>query len=108
MGRRIVVHVNGQFVLTPGGREGDDSPRITSTRQNWVDEVGGMPWYMRIVRNALLRNGHDMQSATAIAVNTMRRWAGGAQHVHPQVKAAAAAALADWEAKKAAAHADNK
>lgn len=107
MGRRIIVRRRDEFVVTPGGRIGDDSPRDLSPRKNWVDEVGGMPWYMRIVRNALLRQGHDMQSATAIAVNTMKRWAAGGQHVHPQVQAAAAAALADWERKRAQAHADN-
>lgn len=106
MGRRIVIRPRSEFVTTPGGREGDDSSRNLSPKDNWVDKAGGMPWYMKIVRNALLRHGHDMQSATAIAVNTMKRWAAGGQHVHPQVRAAAAAALAQWEAMRAKAHAD--
>ena len=105
MGRRIVVRRRDQFVVTPGGRIGDDTPRDLSPKKNWVEEQGGMPWYMKIVRNALLRQGHDMESATAIAVNTMKRWAAGGQHVHPQVRAAAAAALAQWEAMKGKAHA---
>jgi len=105
MTRRIFIRRPDQFLLTPGGREGDPSPRDLSPRKNWVEEEAGMPVYMRMVRNALLRNGHDMQSATAIAVNAMKRWAAGGDDVHPQVQAAAAAALAEWDRKRAQAKA---
>lgn len=107
MGRVIVKRPQAEFIITPGGRIGDDSPRNLSPKENWVDKVGGLPRYIRIVRNALLRHGHTMESATAIAVNMMKRWAAGGGHVHPQVRAAAAAALAEWEAKRAKAKADN-
>lgn len=66
-----------------------------------------MPWYMRIVRNALLRQGMTMEHATAVAVATMKRWAAGGGHVSPKVQAAAAKALAQWEKMRAQAHADN-
>lgn len=106
--RRIVVKGRPeQFIITPGGRIGDDSPRDLSPKKNWVDQVGGLPRYIRIVRNALLRHGHSMETATAIAVATMKRWAAGLGNVRPQVRAAAAAALAEWEAKRAKARADN-
>lgn len=93
------------LVPTPGGRLGDPTSRDRSPKKNWVEEEGGMPVYMRMVRNALMEEGHSIERATAIAVNAMKRWARGGGNVSPQVRAAAAEALAEWEAKRAAAHA---
>lgn len=89
------------LVRTPGGRLGDPSSRDSSPRSNWVEQEGGMPRYMRMVRNALLREGHSMSRATALAVAAMKRWARGGDDVSPKVQAAAARALAQWEKMKA-------
>lgn len=91
---------------TPGGRQGDDSPvGEPGGRQNWVDEQGGLPKYIRMVAHAMQRKGHSESRAIAIAVATMKRWAAGGGNVSEKVQAAAAAALAEWEKMKAAAHA---
>jgi len=87
---------------TPGGREGNDSPVGTpGGRQNWVDKVGGLPRYIRMVAHALIRKGMSKSRAIATAVNTMKRWAAGGNNVTAKVQAAAAAALAEWESMRA-------
>lgn len=90
-----------KLVRTPGGRLGDPSSRDRSPRENWVDRAGGMPKYIRMVRNALMREGHPIGKATAMAVNAIKRWAKGGDNVTPKVQAAAAKALAEWEKMKA-------
>lgn len=74
---------------------------------NWVDDVGGLPSYIKRISDALQRKGMDESRAIATAVNTVKRWAEGGGDVHADTRAKAAAALAEWEAKKAKAHADN-
>lgn len=92
---------------TPGGRVGDDSPVGTpGGTQNWVDKAGGLPKYIRMVAHALIRKGATKARAIATAVATMKRWAanvGG--KVSEKVQAAAAKAIAEWEAMKAKADA---
>lgn len=93
--------------VTPGGRLGDDARHGSTTNgRNWVEQTAGeLPRYIRIVRNALMRHGHTEQAATALAVSSVKRWAAGGRHVTPKVQAAAAAAVAEWEAMRAAARA---
>lgn len=93
-------------VITPGGRVGDDAKlgsRANGT--NWVErsapgDTGSLPAYIRIVRNALIKHGKDESTATAIAVATVKKWATGGGNVSAKVHAAAAKAVAQWEAMK--------
>lgn len=88
--------------------KGDVSPIGTpGDRENWVDQVGGLPLYIREIAHALIRNGHTESRAIAMAVASVKRWASGGDDVNEDTRVKAAAALAEWEAKKAAAHADN-
>jgi len=96
---------NKAAVITPGGRVGDDSSHNFSPRQNWVDKVGGLPKYIREIRNALVRSGHSESEATSLAIGAVKRWARGGGNVSAKVRAAAAAAVAEWGAKRASAHA---
>jgi len=81
------------------------SPFSTSTTSNWVARAGGLPPYIQNVAKGMMRGGDiDESSAIARAIGAIKRWARGGGGVHPEVKAAAAAALAEWEAKKAATH----
>lgn len=80
-------------VGTPGGK------------QNWVDKVGGLPLFIRAIAHALIRNGHSPSSAISIAVGRCKAWAAGEGNVSAKTRAKAAAAVAEWEAKKAASHA---
>lgn len=60
--------------------------------------------YFQNVRNALIRSGHTPADAYRITWGAIRRWARGGGKAHPEVVAAAQAALADLAAKSAIAH----
>lgn len=64
-----------------------------------------LPPYFENIRNALIRGGHTPADAYRITWGAIRRWAHGGGKVHPEVVAAAQAALADLAAKSARAHA---
>jgi len=77
-----------------------------------VDRVGDLPKYIASIATALIQDaGMSRQRAIATAVNTVKKWcATGIAHnlkgnprLSPAVRAAACAAVAEWEAKKAAA-----
>jgi SPP1 gp7 family putative phage head morphogenesis protein len=70
-----------------------------------VTKVGGLPLFARAVAHALLRAGHTESEAVQLAIGALQRWAHGGDHVTAKTQAKAAAALAEWEAKKAASHA---
>lgn len=89
-------------VITPGGRVGDNTP--FGAGDNWVTRAGGLPDYIREVAHAMVRNGKTESRAIAMAVGIVRNWAEGKGKVTPKVRAAAAAAIAEWEAKRAAGH----
>lgn len=91
-------------LITPGGRVGSGASLSRSPKRNWIERtpVGRLPKYIRIVANGLKKNGHSTSRAIALAVAAMKRWARGGDRVRPQVQAAAAKALAEWEALKAA------
>lgn len=66
-----------------------------------------LPAYIQNVAHALMRDeGLDRATAIAYAVNAMKRWAAGRlgwghYKITPEVQAAAARALAEWEALRA-------
>jgi hypothetical protein len=64
-----------------------------------------LPAYIQNIARALMRGGMPKSRAIATAIATCKRWAAGGGGVHPEVKAAAAKAIAEWEEKKARAHA---
>ena len=74
---------------------------------NWVTRVQGLPHYIRAIAHALLRSGHSEQDAIALAVGTVKRWASGGGKVTEATRARAAAAVKEWEEKRAEAHASH-
>jgi hypothetical protein len=93
-----------EFVKAPGPCSLDRSPK-----HNWVEKEGGLPNYICQVARAVARGGHSLESAIPIAIATIKKWAAGGSSgngktVSAAVQARAAAALAEWEAKKAKAH----
>jgi hypothetical protein len=72
-------------------------------KQNWVDEVGGLPEYICEIARAIHRKGRPVSYAIAIAVETVKKWSAGLGDVNADTRAKAAKAVAEWEAKKAAA-----
>jgi hypothetical protein len=83
-----------------------------SPRQNWVDRVGGLPDYIERIALHLVAKGWDRSRAIATAVNAAKKWCAtgevyqwpGVQIINMGSRAEACAAVAEWEAKKAAAH----
>lgn len=70
-------------------------------KQNWVDQAGGLPSYIeRIAKHLHYEQGMSIGHAIASAVNQVKKWAAGVGNVKPDTRAKAAAALAQWEAKK--------
>lgn len=77
------------MAITPGGRVGDASPLGKSGKRKLTD-------YVREVAHALMReHGFSKSHAIATAKNSLRKWSAGGGHVRPQVRAGAAAGLAD-------------
>ena len=80
----------------------DTSP--LGTGNNWVTKSGGLHPYLRAIAHALIRAGHSESSAIAIAVGQCKNWAAGGGNVTAETRAKAAEAVADFEAKRGAAH----
>jgi hypothetical protein len=70
----------------------------------WKHKGLMLPAYIQNVAHGIQKSGKTESEAIASAVAIIKRWAAGGGGVHPEVKAAAAKALAEWEAKRAAAH----
>lgn len=64
-----------------------------------------LPGYIREIAHALIRAGHSKSNAIQLAIGTAQRWARGEGKVKAETRAKAAAAIAEWEAAKAAARA---
>lgn len=76
---------------------------------NWVTaskpgNTGQLPAYIQNIRNAIMRGGKPESEATGDAISAAKRWASGGGGVSAEVKAAAAKAVAEFEAMRAAAH----
>lgn len=69
------------------------------------DKSSQLPAYIQNVAKALERSGKPESQAIQIAIGTVKRWAAGGGSVSPEVRAAAAKAVAEWEALKAKARA---
>lgn len=76
-------------------------PFSTSTTSNWVARAGGLPTYIQHVAHAMVEKGKDVSKAIGMAVGIVKNWAEGKGGVHPAIKAAAAKAIAEWDAKRA-------
>jgi HK97 family phage prohead protease len=64
-----------------------------------------LPAYIQHVAHHLIASGHDESKAIEMAVGIVKNWAAGhdghGHRTHPDVQAAAAKAIAEWEADKA-------
>jgi hypothetical protein len=64
-----------------------------------------LPAYIQNIAHALIGQGHTESGAIQLAIGAVQRWARGGDKVSPEVRAAAAKALAEWEAARARAKA---
>lgn len=86
---------------------------VIARHMNWVEEEGGLPRYFeRIACHLHFEKGRTIQVAIATAVNVSKKMCAtgdlewpGLQSVNKVSRAEACAAVAQWEAMKAAAHA---
>lgn len=86
--------------LSPGGRPINTSSLNRSPKKNWVERRGGLPPYVRgVARGIAKKHGGKVTSRDIkIAIAKMKVWA--ATSKNPAVRAAAARAVARWEATK--------
>lgn len=87
---------------------------ISEEEFNWVEDVGGLPAYIREIADALKRKGWKDSRAIPTAVNVTKKMCAtgdlnfpGDQDVNPGSRAKACKAVAEWEEKKARAKADS-
>lgn len=81
----------------------------TSPRKNWVEKRGGLPRYIERIALHLVTKGMTKSHAIAVAINAAKKMCAtgdvnwpGMQHVNMGSRAEACAAVARWEAMKAA------
>lgn len=91
------------MAISPGGRPINYATLNKSPKKNWVENAGGLPAYVRGVARGIAKShgGNVTSRDIAIAIARMKVWAAGGGHVSPAVQAAAAKAVAQWEAMKA-------
>lgn len=64
-----------------------------------------LPNYIEQVAQGLMKHGRGRSEAIQMAIGVVKNWASGQGKVSPEVRAAASAAVAEWEALKAKARA---
>jgi hypothetical protein len=81
-------------------------------RQNWVQQVGGLPPLIKRVAKHIQAKGATQSIAIATAVNVVKKYCAnhdlnfpGKQNVSAKTVAEGCAAVADWMAKRARARA---
>jgi hypothetical protein len=67
----------------------------------WKHKGLQLPPYIQNVAHGIMKSVKDKSRAIATAIATVKRWARGGGKVSPEVRAAAAKAVAQWEALKA-------
>ena len=95
--------------LGPGPRTFPSGLLNRSPKLNWVERAGGLPEYIeRIAAHLHFEGGKSIGTAGATAVNVVKKMCAtgdlnfpGKQNVNPGSRAAACAAVAQWEALKA-------
>ena len=71
----------------------------------WHHAGWQLPAYIQHIANDVREGGKSESNAIAIAVSSVKRWAAGGKSVDKNTRAAAAKAVAEWEAEKARANA---
>jgi hypothetical protein len=81
-------------------------PWSKSKTSNWVARAGGLPDYIQHISHDLHeKRGMPESRAIAMAIGIVKRWCRGGGKVDATTRAAACKPAAEWEAKKAKAHA---
>jgi phage head maturation protease len=67
----------------------------------WHHKRMQLPAFVQHIANDLISSGHSESQAIQLAIGACQRWARGGADVHPDTRAKAIAALAEWERLKA-------
>jgi len=106
-------------VPKPAARKPPAEPKPAATRALTHEPLGkpggpglfhhkGMQlpaFVQHIAKDLMTERGMPMSEAIATAISQCKKWAAGGADVHPDTRAKAAAAIAEWERLKASAHA---
>lgn len=77
-------------------------PFSRSRTSNWVARAGGLPPYIQHIAHDLVeKRGKTVSNAIQMAIGIVKNWASGKGNVDANTRAAAAKAVAQWEAMKA-------
>jgi hypothetical protein len=84
-----------------------------SPNSNWVERAGGLPHYVVRIARHVAAKGHTDTDSIKIAIATARKWCAtgevyqwpGIQMINLGRRSEACAAIAEWDAKRAAARA---
>jgi hypothetical protein len=101
--RAHAIYLSHTTPITKSAETGELSTthRPLGTHGLWGDRTAQLPAYIQNIAHSLMRDGHSESEAIELAIGAVRRWAAGGKHVTPEVRAAAASALAEWEKLKA-------
>jgi hypothetical protein len=108
------VHPPAEIAASVELVSGDTSPFSSSRTSNWVAKAGGLPGRVRAIARAIQRKHPewDLSRCIATAINAVKYSAAtgdsklpGRQNERASTVASHGAAAAEWEAKKARAHA---
>lgn len=85
------------------------TPQPFSDKPLWHKKPLHLPFYVQHVAHKLIANGHSESDTIAMSIAIIKKWAakqpsGGEKNVHSDTQAAAAKAVAEWNADKAATH----
>jgi len=77
---------------------------VVPGKNNWIEKTSdnGLPDYISRIAKHIMESGKSRSVAIASAISQVKKWAAGGEDVHPDTRAKAAAALAEWEKLKAA------
>jgi hypothetical protein len=84
-----------------------ETPELSTTHRPlgthglWGSKSDQLPAYIQNIAHALIRGGMSESQAIATAVGSVKRWASGRGKVTPEVRAAAAKAVGEWESLRA-------
>jgi hypothetical protein len=97
------------IVLAADSMAKASTPEPFSKNPLWHKKPLHLPFYVQHVAHKLLAQGHSESEAIAMAIAIIKKWAqkkpsGGEKSVHSDTQAAAAKAVAEWNADKQAVH----
>lgn len=101
---RDVVDIDSDLEIKLAAGPTCDLSRVPGAN-NWVEKNGHLPTYIANIACALVRDhGFTISHAIATAVSRVKVWA-VSPNTHPDTKAKAVAAIAEWTELRAKAHA---